>query len=188
VLFPGGLVPLVVFEERYRQLVRERRDFAVVLLRSGSEVGAGRGEDFHDVGTMGTMQRIEALEDGRFSVVVRGLHRVRVRELERGQSYLMGRVERLPEPPQQAGPRLVSLFERYLALHGISTGPELASELARRPIWLVGSALQIEPARRQLLLESADPTLAEALLDAELAKQNALGRLGPFSPRPPSPN
>src|SRR5215472_15406974 len=82
VLFPGAVMPLNVFEERYRLLVRERLDFGVVLIRRGSEVGPGRAEDLHDVGTVATLQRIEALPDGGFAVVARGLHRFRLLALD----------------------------------------------------------------------------------------------------------
>jgi hypothetical protein len=53
---------------------------------------------------------------------------------------------------------------------------------------MVGSVLQAEPGKRQRLLESADPDLAEALLASELAKLGSLGRLGEVPRRPPSPN
>ena len=182
------MLPLNIFEERYRQLVRERRDFGVVLIRHGSEVGAGRAEDLYEIGTVATMQRIEALPDGRFSVVARGLERFRLRSVEHGQPYLMGRVERLEDPPALARPRLVPLLERYLAAHGIEVTPQLTPELGRRAVWLVGAVLQVEPGRRQALLESGDADLAEAMLVEELAKMGTIGRLGSFQPRPPSAN
>jgi Lon protease-like protein len=168
--------------------VRERRDFGIVLIRRGSEVGAGRAEDLHEIGTVATLQRIEALPDGRFSVVARGLERFRLRSVERGQPYLMGRVERVEDPAALARPRLVVLLERYLTAHGIEVKPQLTPELGRRAVWLVGSVLQVEPARRQELLESGDADLAEAMLVEELAKLGSIGRLGEFRPRPPSSN
>jgi Lon protease-like protein len=188
VLFPGAVLPLTVFEERYRQLVRERVDFGVVLIKHGSEVGPGRAEDLHEIGTVATLQRIEALPDGRFSVLARGLERFRLRSLEHGRPYLMGRVEWVEDPPARARPRLVTLLERYLSAHGIAVTPQLAPELGRRAVWLVGAVLQVEPARRQELLESGDPDMAEAMLTDELAKLAGIGRLGTFQPRPPTPN
>jgi uncharacterized protein len=182
------VLPLHVFEERYRQLVRERRDFGIVLIRHGSEVGPGRAEDLHGMGTVATLERVEALPEGRFSVVARGVERFRLRSLERGQPYLMGRVERIADPPARARPRLVVLLERYLSAHGVEVTPQLSPELGRRAVWLVGAVLQVEPARRQELLETGDVDLAEAMLLEELAKLASLGRLGSFQPRPPSSN
>lgn len=187
-LFPGAVLPLNIFEERYRQLVRERRDFGIVLIRHGSEVGAGRAEDLHEIGTVATLQRVEALPDGRFSVVARGLERFRLRSMEEGQPYMMGRVERIEDPQALARPRLVALLERYLSAHGIEVTPQLTPDLGRRAVWLVGSVLQVEPSRRQELLETGDADLAEAMLVEELAKLGSIGRLGSFQPRPPSAN
>jgi hypothetical protein len=188
VLFPGAALPLNVFEERYRLLVQERRDFGVVLIRHGSEVGLGRGEDLHEVGTLATPERVEALPDGRYSVLARGTHRFRLHGLDRSRPYLMGHVERLDDPTARAGPRLVALLERYLSRHGVEIAPQLVPELGRRAVWIVGAALQVEPVRRQALLERGDPDLAEAMLAEELAKLGSIGRLGAFSPRQPQSN
>jgi Lon protease-like protein len=182
------VLPLRVFEERYRVLVRERLDFGVVLIRQGSEVGEGRAEELYSIGTVARLERIEALPDGRFSVLARGLRRFRLRSLESGRPYPMGRVEPVADPPARARPRLVALLERYLSAHGVEVTPQLSPEMGRSAVWLVGSVLQVDPARRQELLESGDPDLAEAMLTEELAKVAGLGRLGSFHPRPPSSN
>jgi Lon protease-like protein len=189
VLFPGGLLPLHVFEERYRVLLRQRRDFGVVLIRRGWEVGPGMARELYEVGTVATAQRVEGLADGRYQVTVRGLDRFRLLEvMEAGQPYLVGRIRRLPDPPPQASPRLLHLLKRYLAAHGMEMMPQQEPELGRRAVWLVGSVLQAELPKRQRLLESGDAALAEELLSAELAKLSRLGRLGVVMPRPPSPN
>lgn len=187
-LFPGAALPLHVFEERYRQLVRERLDFGVVLIRHGNEVGEGRAEDLYEVGTLATAQRIEALPGGRFAIVARGLERFRLRALEHDRPYPTGHVDWLGDPPAVARPRLVALLERYLSAHGVEVTPQLTPELGRRAVWLVGTVLQIEPARKQELLESGDADLAEAILAEEIAKLEAMGRLRPFRPHPPAAN
>lgn len=187
-LFPGAVLPLRIFEDRYRLLVRERLDFGVLLIRRGSEVGPGRAEDLHEVGTVATLQRIEALPDEGFAVVARGLHRFRVLELDHTRPYLMGKVELLVDPPASAHPRLIALLERYLAAHGVEVAPQLSAEIGKRAVWLAGSVVQVEPALRQRLLETGDPALAEAILTEELAKMGSMGRLGVVHPRPPSPN
>lgn len=182
------MLPLHIFEERYRLLVRERRDFGVVLIRRGNEVGPGRAADLFDVGTLATFQRVDELPDGRFAVVVRGVRRFRVESLDHSRPYLMGAVQALPDPPASPRPHLVELLERYLSAHGVRIVPRLSTDIRQRGVWMAGSVLQSEPARRQRLLESGDPALAESLLIEELAKLGTLGRLGTFSPRPPTPN
>ncbi len=187
VLFPGGALPLHIFEERYRQLVRERLDFGIVLLRRGVEVGGIRDEDLHDVGTVATLEDVKSLEDGRFSVVARGLYRFRLLSLHHDQPYLTGRIKRLADPTP-ARPQLLTLLERYLGAHGVNVAPEFGQDVGARAVWLVGSVLQVEAARRQQLLETGDPRLAELLLAEELTKMGTIGRMGVFRPRPPSPN
>jgi Lon protease-like protein len=179
---------LHVFEERYRLLVRERLDFGVVLIRRGSEVGPGRAEDLYDVGTLATLERVETLPDDRFRVLARGVDRFRLRSVEHDRPYLTGHVEWMSDPPARARPRLVVLLERYLSAHGVQVTPQLAPDLGRRAAWLVGAVLQIEPARRQELLESGDPDLAERMLMDELAKLQRIGRLGEFQPKQPPSN
>lgn len=82
VLLPGGVLPLHVFEPRYRQMVldcveREEHDFGVVLIARGNEVGGG--EERRAVGTMARMVQVAETEDGRFAVVAVGTQRIRVR-------------------------------------------------------------------------------------------------------------
>jgi Lon protease-like protein len=186
VLFPGLLLPLHVFEERYRLLVGEGRDFGVVLIRHGREVGPGLGDDVHEVGTVATLRQVEALPDGRYHVVVLGLRRFRIEALEHGRPYLMARVEVLREPEVENRPRLLPLLARYLALRGLQLPEGLAAELRDRPgprlVWLVGSLLESEPAKRQQLLEAADSHLAESMLASELAKLESFGRLANLPP------
>jgi Lon protease-like protein len=74
VLFPGGVVPLHVFEPRYRALTgycleRDER-LGIVLIERGSEVGGG--DVRFRVGTRGVIARAQALPDGRWLVVVVG--------------------------------------------------------------------------------------------------------------------
>lgn len=188
VLFPGGVLPLHIFEQRYRLLVQEGRDFGVVLIRQGREVGPGQGDDIHRVGTLATLQHVEALPDGRYNVVARGLGRFRVLDLDHSRQYLQGRVEALPEPAARTGQRLLALLDRYLAAHGIEVAPQLSAAGGKRAVWLAGSVLQSEAPQRQQLLESADPALAEEMLRSELTRLETLGRLGHVPHRPASPN
>jgi Lon protease-like protein len=191
VLFPGGLLPLHVFEERYRLLVRERRDFGVVLIRRGREVGPGEGEDVMAVGTVARLDEVHALPDGRFYVLGRGLDRFRIQSLDRSRPYLSAWVEMLDPPPEAPRPRLLQLLERYLRLRGLELTDELVRELrgsGRSLVWTAGSLLEVEPPKRQQLLETGDAALAESLLAAEAAKLETIGELGGVPPRRSEPN
>lgn len=184
VLFPGAALPLHVFEERYRQLVREGRDFGVVLIRRGWEVGEGRAEDTWQVGTLATPERVDPLPDGRFFVLARGTRRFRLRSMvQQGNPYPMGDIEWLPDPRLRADPGLLDLLRRYLEAYGVDLTSDLAHQRGMRAVWLIGDLLQVEPLKRQRLLEDGDPSFAARLLREELTKLRRLGRLA--SMRPP---
>ena len=185
-LFPGAVLPLHIFEERYRQLVREGRDFGVVLIQEGREVGSV--PQVHEVGTLAGLEQVEALPDGRFNVVAKGLRRFRLTAIGDPAPYLLGEAEMLDDPPPAASPRLLALLEEYLQLHGLAVAPQLSDALGKRAVWLAGAVLQAEAPKRQALLESADPALAEALLEAEIERIRRLGHLHNVPPAGFSPN
>jgi Lon protease-like protein len=109
VLFPGVVLPLHVFEERYRELVRTlvelpegaRRRFGVVAIRQGWEVGEDAVSALHDVGCAAELRRVSRYPDGRYDIVTVGTDRFRLRSIDReSRPYLVGSVEWLPaEPP-----------------------------------------------------------------------------------------
>jgi hypothetical protein len=84
VLLPGGLMPLHIFEPRYRQLVVDlladdvnEPEFGITMIERGKETGGG--EVRADVGTIARVVHIEALDGGRYRLVVVGTRRLRVR-------------------------------------------------------------------------------------------------------------
>ena len=104
VLVPGMVLPLHVFEPRYRALVRDclagERRFGVVLIERGSEVGGG--DVRFDFGTASTVVGAEELPDGRWELEAIGGDRVRVLEWLPDDPYPIAEVERLVEPPWSA--------------------------------------------------------------------------------------
>jgi Lon protease-like protein len=79
VLVPGLLLPLHVFEHRYRVMVRdllalpeEERRFGVVAIRTGREVGEDGVTALHHVGCTAQVRRVDPHDDGRFDVVSSG--------------------------------------------------------------------------------------------------------------------
>ncbi|MER6912916.1 LON peptidase substrate-binding domain-containing protein [Streptomyces sp. NPDC000594] len=131
VLFPGLVLPLNVFEERYRAMMRallaqdasEPRLFAVVAIRDGQEVAptlpglpdptalpergaaAGFGDDpmkvFHPVGCVADAATVREREDGGFEVIATGTTRVRLLSVDTGGPYLTAELEEIPEEPGQ---------------------------------------------------------------------------------------
>ncbi|MFD1661187.1 LON peptidase substrate-binding domain-containing protein [Streptomyces caeni] len=141
VLFPGLVLPLNVFEERYRALMRdllkipedESRRFAVVAIRDGHEVApsapgmpdptalpargpaAGFGPDpaeaFHTVGCIADAATIRERADGSFEVLATGTTRVRLLSVDASGAYLTAELEELPE---QQGDEAGALAEGVL--------------------------------------------------------------------------
>ena len=129
VLFPGLVLPLNVFEERYRAMMRELlktpedepRRFAVVAIRDGHEVApsapglpdqtalprrgpaAGFGEDplkaFHGIGCVADAATIRERADGTFEVLATGTTRVRLSSVDASGPFLTAELEELPEEP-----------------------------------------------------------------------------------------
>ncbi|MEV4844790.1 LON peptidase substrate-binding domain-containing protein [Micromonospora matsumotoense] len=194
VLFPGLVLPLHIFEERYRHLVRDLvgqpegapREFGVLAIRSGWEVAPGPGRatpgggevTLHEVGCTAELRQVTELDDGGFDIVTVGRRRFRVAEVDRESApYLTAAVEWLPEPtgPDEAAEllaaRVIAVFRQYLGL--IRADPqELSEQLPEDPTvlsHLVAATAVLTVADRQRLL-AIDDTAAR--LRAELRLLN----------------
>jgi uncharacterized protein len=102
VLLPGAVLPLHVFEPRYRQLVIDcladdtgDPEFGVALIARGWEVGGG--DERSDVGTVARMVRVEALEGGRYAVVAVGTRRIRINAWLPDDPYPIADVDDWPD-------------------------------------------------------------------------------------------
>jgi Lon protease-like protein len=102
VLFPGTVVPLHVFEQRYRAMVRDsvERDgiIGIVLLRQGYEKHYAGAPAFHELGTVGRIEQLDPLPDGRFNLNVVGLQRVEFHEVPSTRLYRQAKIAPRPEP------------------------------------------------------------------------------------------
>jgi Lon protease-like protein len=198
VLFPGVLLPLHVFEERYRELVRTLvelpegtgRRFGVVAIRQGWEVGEDAVSALHDVGCAAELRRVSRYPDGRFDIVSVGTDRFRLRSVDRrSRPYLVGAVDWLPAEPPPAGvaglaAAVGTLFAEYVdAAAGLQGGlteqDALQGRLSERdalpddPVELAytvaaGAVLALED--RQALLE-AETTRARLRAELRLLKR-----------------
>jgi Lon protease-like protein len=100
VFFPDTFLPLHVFEPRYRGMVEDalagERLIAIVLAREVRP--PGEPPAMHPIGSLGRVEIVETLEDGRFMILLRGLARVVFGRLEeRPARYWRAEVEILPE-------------------------------------------------------------------------------------------
>ena len=177
VLFPGLLLPLHVFEERYRALVRElleeapeRQRFGVVAIREGREVGADGVTALHEVGCVARVRRVQAYADGRFDLVATGAERFRLHGLVEGsvtgRPYLTGEVELLTDGLGGAEEAALldravrAAFGRYLTALATAQGEELEPpELPDEPLvlsHLVAATVLVDLEDRQALLAQPD--------------------------------
>ncbi len=100
VLLPGAVLPLHIFEPRYRELVRDcleapEHEFGVTLIARGSEVGGG--DQRLEVGTVARMLQVAEMDDGRFAVVCVGTRRIRVNAWLPDDPYPMADVDDWPD-------------------------------------------------------------------------------------------
>lgn len=183
VLFPTMVLPLHIFEPRYRALVNDvladDRRFGVVMIERGLETG---GEDQRS--SFGTVARIieaEELEDGRWALITVGTERFRVTEWLPDDPYPIADVEAWPDDdgvPLDSGEfdRVATKFRRCMALAseaGVDIGslPE-ALEPCSVATMQMAAMLPIGTFDKQALLGAADP--CERLRGLESAIDDAV--------------
>jgi len=103
VLFPGGTIPLQIFEDRYHSMVQDCLDtdskFGVVLIKEGQEVGGNAVP--HQVGTLAKITKIRKLPQNRLYLTAVGETRFNIIELFQDKAYLEGLVEIHNPPPKE---------------------------------------------------------------------------------------
>jgi uncharacterized protein len=172
VLLPGGLLPLHVFEPRYRELTRDclagHQLMGVARLRPGYEASYyGRPPVYEKCG-VGRIICSEELPDGRFALLLRGVARAEIaRELPSPRNYRVVEARALddasydPVDASDTYHRLISLCDRLAEV--IEQGGSQLRELVRgfdspgACADAVAAALVMDADARQELLEARDP-------------------------------
>jgi uncharacterized protein len=180
VLYPGGRLPLHVFEERYRVLVDRLvglpdgsdRSFGVVAIRVGRESGVDGVSALHQVGCVADLREVQAHPDGRYDILTIGSRRFRLLGVDTSEPYLQGDVQWLDEPDGEAAALLAArVLERFAgyrdALHGLGLrgGDGDLPHDSRRLSYLVATSMVLDLADHQALLAAPD---AAARLRLEL--------------------
>ncbi|NCO39845.1 MAG: peptidase S16 [Armatimonadetes bacterium CG_4_10_14_3_um_filter_66_18] len=164
VLFPGTLLPLHIFEDRYKQLLAECLDqqfpFGVVLLKEGYEVGGPALP--HHIGTAARVRTHTVQKDGNLNLVVCGDRRFRIRALDTSLPYLRGVTEWLDDQPEAHDLSAVAaaareLFQRHVELlFEVINHPAAHLSLPRSPqalSYFISARLRISLLEKQELLE-----------------------------------
>jgi Lon protease-like protein len=165
VLFPGMVLPLHIFEPRYREMinrcVEEEIPFGVVLIQEGHEVG-GPAKPY-SIGTAARVVKVERADDGTMNITAVGMQRFRILELDYTHSYLSAKVAQFPivngstkaavDMVHRVRPKIIE----YVSLLSKASKTEL--KLDRLPedpttlAFLVAIALQVDNDDKQKLLE-----------------------------------
>ena len=198
VLLPGALLPLHIFEPRYRAMVADalsgEHTIGMAMLKPGWE-RAGPTPAIFPVGGAGRIVASEQLPDGRYDIVLEGEFRYRILEESPPAPYRIAKVEEVrsvpfPSPDEAArvsreATRLFREIAGVMSLPPLPDGdlpPErLASELALR--------LRYDPPELQQLLETdALSARLDAVIERMKEWENRIRFLSPFRARAAEPS
>ena len=187
VLLPTEVVPLHVFEERYKELIGEcvelDREFGLVF---ADEDGV------REVGTRARVAEVlERFDDGRLNVLVRGGERFRVERLTRGRPFTTAEVEPLDDdgaaPDPESAERLAESFRALAAAAGAETETEEPDAEARQLSFAVAARVELPPEAKLELLELRSERVRRKrlreLLDGARESLLAARRLGEHAKR-----
>ena len=191
VLFPGGLLPLKVFEARYLDLMghcmRSGEPFGVVCMSRGAEAGDNpEGVRIERVGVLARIEDVDAEQAGILKVRCIGGSRFRLREApaQQAQGLWVAPAElidadapRLPDPALQ--PTVQALQQALEALLGQDVKPCAEPLQWRDAGWVANRWCELLPiplAAKQRLMELEDPTIRLQLVDEFLRSRQVFGR------------
>jgi Lon protease-like protein len=182
VLFPGMMLPLHIFEERYKTMARECLNsgdpFGVVLAKtkqaSKANVEGIYFDDLHHIGTTAHITAVEHLDDGRMNLITVGQDRFIIRDIQPGQdNFLIGLVDPFPMQDDNPGEiehliqKLRPIVERYIEHLADASGEDLSeATLPTDPTalaFLAGTAIQGHLSDKQRLM--ANKSLKALIVD-----------------------
>ncbi|MEO6125871.1 MAG: LON peptidase substrate-binding domain-containing protein [Ilumatobacteraceae bacterium] len=194
VLMPGAVLPLHVFEPRYRQLVQDcladdEHEFGVVLIERGREVGGGDVRCM--VGTVAKMVQVAELADDRYALVAVGTRRIRVNAWAPDDPYPLADVEEWLDDEfdrdldrDELEAEINAVFGRVRRLNALASelgleAVDVMAKISDDPLvasYELANLAPIGPSDRQRLLEAAGPRrrltlIADVLGDVEALLQ-----------------
>ena len=173
VLFPGIPLPLHIFEERYKLMMREcmeqRREFGVVMTRDDGVAAVGC--------TAAVLQVVKQYPDGRMDILTVGRTPFQMSDVFDEKPYLEADVEYLEDEPLQEDPaspgKLLDLYKQcYAILHGRAAA-RLGGDGAPPGVpitFLIASELPLDLEYKQELLELRSETERQASLREKMEK------------------
>lgn len=167
VLFPGVILPLHIFEERYLNMVSDvlshDQIIGMVLLRNGCQDHFGDNPPVYDIGCSGLVTHSECLPDGRYNIVLRGLEKFKIHSEDQSHGYRIARVERIVEE------------EGTISRNRLPTERHHLEQLLDRQLTMAGKESKVP---RAMTDENLVNTLAQYLDFDPVEKQALLQREG----------
>lgn len=196
VLFPGVVVPLHVFEDRYLALVSDLlakpdpadRLFGSVGIREGYEVGDHGAQSLFRIGCRLQLTEATRRDDGGYDIQAVGRDRIRLNRLETAGSFPSGEVDLLPESPASVDSELAEVARATFAAYRVAVGQwrddPYPGALPQDPVylsWVLAAATPLPLSDRQQLLETDDTderlALVTGMLRSELRAMNVIPSL-----------
>jgi Lon protease-like protein len=185
VLFPAALLPLHIFEPRYRAMVADaleaERLIGMVMLRPGWETDYEKTPPVYRIGCAGFITHADRLPDGRYNIILRGLEKFRIaaeRPAREGvQRYRLARVESISEaraPAGAAGRDARRRLERLIARRLHRNAEDMIPKDIPDEDLVHAIAQHLDPLEKQALLECDGP-LARCQALVELLEMKTLG-------------
>lgn len=192
VLFPGMMLPLHIFEDRYQAMIKECIDspdqtFGVVLAKTKDAqapnvINLSRG-DLYEVGTTARITAVEHLQEGRMNIITVGQERFALKDIKPSKDdFLIGQVEPYPMNTNENSGRVDLLLqklkpqvEQYINYLANASGEDLSNAtLPTDPAalaFLAGTAMQGPLLDKQLILSASSlitlMTKAVTVMDKE---------------------
>ena len=164
VLFPNVVLPLHIFEPRYRTMVAESleqdRIIGMVLLRPGWENEYDGRPAVYDIGCAGLITHAERLGDGRYNIVLQGLEKFRIVDEDDSRPYRLARIDSIEETPRDVEKEDMQLARRRLESllvpqpSGRTVEAKVPASMANEDLVnALAQYLELEPVEKQALLE-----------------------------------
>jgi uncharacterized protein len=169
-VFPNILLPLNIFEPRYREMVADAlkgdRVIGMVQLRPGYEPDYEGRPPVFAIGCAGVITQFDQLPDGRYTILLRGLVKFRILGEDQSRPYRLARVEPVPEEPdEKERAALPKQRQRLIGLMPPGSEPVPRDIADEDVINALAQFSRINALERQTLLELSGPLRrAEALI------------------------
>jgi Lon protease-like protein len=191
-LVPGLVMPLHIFEPRYRELVEDllaqpdeqQREFGIIAVRSGRQVETDGMAALYPVGTATVLRQAERLDDGRYEIVTTGSRRFRVVSVDISAPLVMGEVEFLDDVASDTDPVIAERVAREFTIYRSVLGGRLDQEsdvevddLPDDPTvlsYLITAAMVLDNDERQGLLAAPDTSARLMHAHRILLRENLL--------------